>query len=87
MRRRFEINDPKLEHTRKALAARRMRRQGLGPMPEHAGIADRPRGACRRPRAYRAIRLRSRMRCGWSGSRSSTMRHCALALSYARASA
>jgi len=34
MRRRFEINDPKLERARKALAAWRMRRERLGPMPD-----------------------------------------------------
>ncbi len=34
MRPRIEINDPKLEHARKAVAAWRTRRIRLGPMPE-----------------------------------------------------
>jgi len=34
MQRRFEINDPKLEQARNAVAAWRARRARLGPMPE-----------------------------------------------------
>lgn len=56
MRRRFEINDPKLEHARKAVAAWRTQRARLGPMPERLW-----RSAAALARRYGASKISSEL--------------------------
>jgi hypothetical protein len=60
MGRRFEINDPKLERARKALAAWRMQRRRLGPMPEPLW-----RSAVALARRYGASRISSELRVNY----------------------
>lgn len=61
MQRRFEINDPKLEQARNAVAAWRARRARLGPMPERLW-----RAAAALARRYGVSRISSELQVNYA---------------------
>mgnify|MGYP000906117048 FL=1 len=71
MQRRFEVNDPKLEQARNAVAAWRARRARLGPMPERLW-----RAAAALARRYGVSRISSELQVNYARLRADSHIDC-----------